>query len=145
MEGRALWQLGRLMAHQGDHKDGINLKREGMKLMETVLGGAHLDIADCCTGGRISSAHPPCCVVMKSSGMPSCIRSRAGLARTCCALHAYSEAEDYYGRAYGIQSDALGEEHSTVLDTMAEHAGVLITLSRFAHAEQVYRTVLELR
>ena len=67
------------------------------------------------------------------------------MARTCCALHAYSEAEDYYGRAYSILSDSLGAEHQTVLDTMSEHASVLIALSRFTHAEQVYRTVLDLR
>ncbi len=68
-----------------------------------------------------------------------------GMARTCCSLHAYSEAEDYYGRAYSILSDSLGAEHSLVLDTMTDHAGVLIALSRFTHAEQVYRTVLDMR
>ena len=50
MEGRALWQLGRLVAHQGQHADGKQLKREGMLLMETVLGHNHPDIAKCCAG-----------------------------------------------------------------------------------------------
>ena len=50
MEGRAVWQLGRLLAHQGLYKDGMMLKREGMGLMEVVLGAGHMDIASCCTG-----------------------------------------------------------------------------------------------
>ena len=67
------------------------------------------------------------------------------MARTCCLLHSYAEAEDFYGRAYSIYSDSLGSEHALVLDTMTEHAGVLIALSRFTHAEQVYRTVMDMR
>ncbi len=73
------------------------------------------------------------------------MHNAAGIARTCGLLHAYSEAEDYYGRAYGILTDSLSAEHRMVLDTMTEHAGVLIALSRFSHAEQVYRTVLDMR
>ena len=141
MEGRALWQLGRLRAHQGQHSDGNKLKREGMLLMETVLGPNHLDIAKCCTGDSR-------CLLLPSCGPKSqCLtaRSGAGMARTCCLLHAYAEAEDHYGRAYGILSDSLGAEHLMVLDTMLEHAGVLIALSRFTHAEQVFRTVLDMR
>ena len=54
MDGRALWQLGRLLAHQGQHSEGKKLKREGMLLMEATLGPDHLDVAKCCTGDRIS-------------------------------------------------------------------------------------------
>ncbi len=55
MEGRALWQLGRLAGHQGRYSDGKQLKQEGMLLMEAVLGPDHLDVAKCCTGDSSSS------------------------------------------------------------------------------------------
>lgn len=143
MEGRALWQLGRLLAHQGQLSDGNKLKREGMLRMETMLGPDHLDIAKCCTGASVAYL----AVILAGifcRGLSTAGNS-AGMARTCCSLHAYSEAEDYYGRAYSILSDSLGANHPRVLDTMTEHAGVLIALSRFNHAEQVYRTVLDMR
>ena len=55
MEGRALWQLGRLAGHQGYHSDARRLKGEGMLLMEAMLGPDHLDIAKCCTGDNSSN------------------------------------------------------------------------------------------
>lgn len=69
----------------------------------------------------------------------------AGLAKTHCKLYRYPAAEDCYGRAYAIQSEALGSEHPEVLHTMTAHASVLLILGRFAHAEEVYKTVLEMR
>lgn len=69
----------------------------------------------------------------------------AGLGKTHCALYKYPQAEDFYGRAYAIQSDALGSEHPEVLRTMTAHASVLLILGRFSHAEEVYRTVLDMR
>ena len=71
--------------------------------------------------------------------------SIAGLAKTHCKLHKYPAAEDFYGRAYAIQSDLLGLEHPEVLLTMTAHASVLLILNRFAHAEEVYMTVLDMR
>ena len=69
----------------------------------------------------------------------------AGLAKTHCKLHKYPAAEDFYGRAYAIQSDLLGLEHPEVLLTMTAHASVLLILNRFAHAKEVYMTVLDMR
>ena len=70
MEGRALWQLGRLLVHQGHYKDGIKLKREGMKLMEVVLGADHMDIANCCTGGSGSVCYTLLVLAMIHFGAP---------------------------------------------------------------------------
>ena len=50
MEGRALWQLGRLLGHEGQHAEAAVQKLEALVLLEQVLGRNHLDIAKCCTG-----------------------------------------------------------------------------------------------
>lgn len=50
MQGRALWQLGRLQGHQGHHEKAATMKLEALKLLERALGKEHLDIAKCCTG-----------------------------------------------------------------------------------------------
>lgn len=50
MQGRALWQLGRLEGHRGKHEEAATLKLDALQRLERVLGKEHLDIAKCCTG-----------------------------------------------------------------------------------------------
>ena len=50
MQGRALWQLGRLEGHRGKYKQAATLKLDALQRLERILGTEHLDIAKCCTG-----------------------------------------------------------------------------------------------
>ena len=50
MQGRALWQLGRLEGHRGQHERAAALKLAALQRLERVLGPDHLDVAKCCTG-----------------------------------------------------------------------------------------------
>lgn len=50
MQGRALWQLGRLEWHRGLQERAAALKLDALQRLERVLGTDHLDVAKCCTG-----------------------------------------------------------------------------------------------
>lgn len=49
MQGRALWQLGRLQGREGYHEQALATKLEGLALIEKMVGKDHLDVAKCCT------------------------------------------------------------------------------------------------